>query len=46
MSFLIKNEEFLKKYNEIWDKVSNTIEQGFDSESVYNELYLKTKIKS
>ena len=27
-------------------KVSNSIKKRFDSESVYNEKYLKTKIKS
>ena len=43
MSFLIKNEE---TYNEICDKVSNSIEKGFDSEPVYNEKYLKPKTKS
>ena len=32
MSFLIKNEKLLEKYNEIWNKVSNTIKKGFDSE--------------
>ena len=35
----------LKKYNEIWGKVSNNIKKGFDSEPVYNEKYLETKIK-
>ena len=43
MPFLIKNEE---TYNEICDKVSNTIEKGFDSDPVYNEKYLKPKTKS
>ena len=36
----------LEKYNEIWEKVSNSIRNGFDSEPVYIEKYLKTKIKS
>ena len=27
MPFLIKNEELLKKYNEIWNKVSNSIKK-------------------
>ena len=35
----------LEKYNEIWDKVSNTIKKGFDSEPVYNKKYVRTKIK-
>ena len=43
---LIKDNELLEKYNEIWDKVSKVIKEGFSSESVYNENYLKTKIKS
>ena len=44
MSFLIKDNELLKKYNKIWDKVCNTIKKGFDSELVYNEKYVKNKI--
>ena len=46
MSFLIKDYELLGKYNRIWDKLNNSIKKGFDSEPVYNEKYLKTKIKS
>ena len=46
MSFLIKDDEVLEKYNKISDKGSNSIKKGFDSEPVYNEKYLKTKIKS
>ena len=30
----------------IWDKVSATIKNKFDSESVYDKNYFKTKIKS
>ena len=41
MSFLIKDNDLLEKYNEIWKKVSNSIKTGFDSEPVYNEKYLK-----
>ena len=38
MSFLIKNNKLLEKYNEICDKVSNIIKKkGFDSEPVYNK---------
>ena len=42
---MIKCDELLEKYNEIWDKVSNTIIKGFDSEPACNEKYLRTKIK-
>ena len=46
MSFFIKHDELLEKYNEIWEKVRNKIKNEFDSEPVYHEKYLKTKIKS
>ena len=42
---LIKDDELLKQYNKTWNKVSNSIEKGFDSQPVYNEKYLKAKIK-
>ena len=42
----IKNEELLEKCNEIWENVSKIIKKGFDSEYLYNQKYLKTKIKS
>ena len=34
---LIKNEEFLEKYNKIWNKVSKSIKKVFDSEPVCKE---------
>ena len=40
-----KYMSLLKKYNDVWDKVSNIIKKRFDNESVYKEKYLKTKIK-
>ena len=46
MYLLIKDNEVLEKYNKIWDKISNSIRKRFDRESVHNEKYLKTKIKS
>ena len=45
MTFLIKDDESLEKHNKIWDKVSNTTKKEFESSRVYNEKYLKTKIK-
>ena len=46
MSFLVKDDELLGKYNEIWETVKNNLKKEFDSEPVYNEKYLKAKIKS
>ena len=46
MPFLMKDDKLLEKYNEIWEKVKNPIKKEFDSEPVYNEKYLKAKIKS
>ena len=47
ISFLIKDDELLEKYNEIWGKkVSVSIKREFHSEPVYNEKYLKAKTKS
>ena len=43
---LIKDDELLEKYNEIWEKVKNSINKEFDNESLYNEKYLKAKIES
>ena len=46
MSFLIKDDKLLKKYNKIWKKVKNSIDKDFNSDPVYNEKCLKAKIKS
>ena len=46
MYFLIEDDDLLEKYNTIWDKVSADIKKEFDSEPVYNKIFLKTKIKS
>ena len=37
MSFLIKDNELLEKYNEMWEKVSDYIKKGFNSEPVDDE---------
>ena len=45
VSFLIKNDELLEQYNEIWDKFSKVMKNEFDSVPVYDDKYLETKIK-
>ena len=44
--FWVKEDEFLEKYNEIWEKVKNIIKKEFDNEQAYSEKYLKAEIKS
>ena len=34
ISFLIKDNELLEKYNEIWEKVKNSLKKEFDIEPV------------
>ena len=46
MYFFIEDDDLLEKYNTMWEKVSADIKKEFDSEPVYNEEFLKTKIKS
>ena len=45
MYFLIKDNDLLEKCNTIWNKVSADIKKEFDSDPVYNNIFLKTKIK-
>ena len=46
MYCLIENGKLLEKFNTLWDNVNADIKNNFDSESVYNKEFLKTKIKS
>ena len=43
---MVKDDQLLEKCNEIWEKVSYSIKEGFSSEYVYSEKYLKIKRKS
>ena len=43
---MTKDDELSEKQNEIWEKVKNRLKKEFDCEPVYNEKYLKDKIKS
>ena len=46
MSFKVCDNNLLKKYKRIWEKVSNLLNIKFDSEPVYGDVdrYIKTKI--
>ena len=46
MSFYTDNNEFLERYTKIWEKISDLINKKFDSDPVYNNKYINTKIRS
>ena len=41
--YILFNEGFLEKYNEISEKVNNIIIKKVNSELIYNQKYLKAK---
>ena len=45
MSFVIKGDMCLNKYNEIWDKIKEMLNTKFHSMPVYDEKYIKTKVR-
>ena len=45
MSFLIKNDEVWKKYEEIWDVIKNKLGIKFHNEPIYEKKYLKAKVR-
>ena len=47
ISFKVSDNKLLKKYNKMWEKISNLMNIEFDSEHVYGDRdkYMKTKIK-
>ena len=45
MSFLIKDDEVWKKYEKIWDVIKNKLNIKFHSEPIYEQKYLKAKVR-
>ena len=45
MSFIINDGDVLDKYNEIWDKIKETLNTKFHSMPVYDEKYIKAKVR-
>ena len=45
MSFVLKDDDVLDKYNEIWDKIKNTLNIKFYSMPAYDEKYIKAKVR-
>ena len=45
MSFLIKDDHVLDKYNEIWNKIEKTLNLKFHNMPVYDEKYIKAEVR-
>ena len=45
MSPLIKNNEVWEKYEEIWDTIKNKLNIKFHSQPIYENKYLKVKVR-
>ena len=45
MSFMVKNPNVLDEYNEIWDKIKEKLNIKFHSMPVYDETYIKAKVR-
>ena len=45
MSFIIKDDHVLDKYNQIWDKSKENLNIKFHSMPVYDEKYIKAKVR-
>ena len=45
MSFVIKNDDVLDKYNKIWDNIKTDLNITFHSMPVYDEKYIKAKVR-
>ena len=46
-SFVIKDDDVLDKYNDlgIWDKIKETLSIKFNSRPIYDEKYIKAKLR-
>ena len=45
INLLVNDKEMLEKYTEIWNKIKSLIKNEFNTEPVYNDKYVKTRIK-
>ena len=45
MPFLFKNSEVWDKYEDIWDVIKNKLGIKFHSEPIYENKYLKAKVR-
>ena len=45
MSFMLKDDNVLDKYNKFWDKIKEKLNIKFHSIPVYDETYIKAKVR-
>ena len=45
MSLLVKNSEVWEKYKDIWDVIKKKLRIKFHSEPIYENKYLKAKVR-
>ena len=45
MSFMVKGDNVLDKYNKIWDKIKENLNIKFNSKPIYDQKYLKAKVR-
>ena len=45
MSFVVKDDDVLDKYNEIWDKIKEKLSIKFHSAPVSDEKHIKAKVR-
>ena len=43
--FMIEDDSFLGKHNDIWNKIKKTLNIKFHSMPVYDEKYIKAKVR-
>ena len=46
MSFKIEDKSVYFKYTEIWNKIKNSLNSKFYSQPIYDDKYIKTKVKT
>ena len=45
MSFMIKDDNILDKYNKIWNNIKEKVSTKFHSKPVYDRTYIKAKVR-
>ena len=45
-SFKIEDESVYLEYNEIWNKIKRALNKRFHSQPIYDDKYIKTKVKT